>query len=128
HRTVAARQKDAAGHGARGQRLVHSDFAVARRLYAIIDTSHFPEAQACMTAAAEIADAGVAIIQYRNKTGNARQMLEEAQQLRHLLPDSVRLIMNDRADLCIAAGCDGVHVGQDDLSPESARKIVGAER
>jgi thiamine-phosphate pyrophosphorylase len=36
--------------------------------------------------------------------------------------------MNDRADLCLAAGYDGVHVGQDDLSPESARKIVGAER
>ena len=36
--------------------------------------------------------------------------------------------MNDRADLCLAAEFDGVHVGQDDLSPESARKIVGSER
>jgi thiamine-phosphate pyrophosphorylase len=34
-------------------------------------------------------------------------------------------MMNDRADLCLAAGFDGVHVGQDDLSPESVRKIVG---
>ncbi len=36
--------------------------------------------------------------------------------------------MNDRADLCLAAGCDGVHVGQDDLSPEAARVIVGNRR
>jgi thiamine-phosphate pyrophosphorylase len=33
--------------------------------------------------------------------------------------------MNDRADLCLAAGFDGVHVGQDDLSPEGARKVIG---
>ena len=36
--------------------------------------------------------------------------------------------MNDRADLCLAAGFDGVHVGQEDLSPEGARGVVGAER
>jgi thiamine-phosphate diphosphorylase len=38
------------------------------------------------------------------------------------------LIMNDRADLCLAAGFDGVHVGQDDLSPHAARRVVGARR
>jgi hypothetical protein len=38
---------------------------------------------------------------------------------------SVTLIMNDRADLCVAAGFDGVHVGQDDLSPEGVRLIIG---
>ena len=36
--------------------------------------------------------------------------------------------MNDRADLCLAAEFDGVHLGQDDLSPEGARKIVGVDR
>ena len=39
-----------------------------------------------------------------------------------------RLIMNDRSDLCLAAEFDGVHVGQDDLSPEAARKIIGPDR
>ena len=38
-----------------------------------------------------------------------------------------KLIMNDRADLCLAAGFDGVHVGQDDLSPEGVRRIIGDE-
>jgi thiamine-phosphate diphosphorylase len=46
----------------------------------------------------------------------------------HPLGASIRLIMNDRADLCLAADFDGVHVGQDDLSPDSVRMIVGGER
>ena len=53
------------------------------------------------------------------------QMLEQARELKRLLGDSVKLIMNDRADLCLAAGFDGVHLGQDDLSPEGARKVIG---
>jgi thiamine-phosphate pyrophosphorylase len=36
--------------------------------------------------------------------------------------------MNDRADLCLAAAFDGLHIGQDDLSPESARRIIGPDR
>ncbi|MGA6982198.1 MAG: thiamine phosphate synthase [Candidatus Sulfotelmatobacter sp.] len=42
--------------------------------------------------------------------------------------DFIRLIMNDRADLALAAEFDGVHVGQDDLLPESVRSIIGPER
>lgn len=78
-----------------------------------------------LTAAEELASAGCTLIQYRNKSGNARLMLKQALELKTRLSSSVRLIMNDRADLCLAAGFDGVHVGQDDLSPESVRKIIG---
>ncbi|WP_433963977.1 thiamine phosphate synthase [Tunturiibacter gelidiferens] len=39
-----------------------------------------------------------------------------------------RLILNDRADLALLAGWDGVHVGQEDLSPQDARRVVGAQR
>jgi thiamine-phosphate pyrophosphorylase len=67
-------------------------------------------------------------MQYRNKSGNARQPLDEARELRARLGPTVKLIMNDRADLCLAAGFDGVHVGQGDLSPESARGIIGGDR
>ena len=66
------------------------------------------------------------LLQYRNKTGNARQMLSDSRELKRQLGNSVKLIMNDRADMCLAAGCDGVHVGQDDLSAEGARKVIGA--
>jgi len=79
-------------------------------------------------AAEELAAAGCTLVQYRNKSGNARRMLDEARELRARLGASVRLIMNDRADLCLAAGFDGLHVGQDDLSAESARRIIGTAR
>lgn len=67
-------------------------------------------------------------MQYRNKNGNARLMLEQARELKRRLGGKAKLIMNDRADLCLAAEFDGVHVGQDDLSPESVRRIIGTER
>jgi thiamine-phosphate pyrophosphorylase len=76
----------------------------------------------------ELAAAGCTLLQYRNKSGNAPQILEEARELRARLGAHVKLIMNDRADLCLAAGFDGLHVGQDDLLPESARRIIGPAR
>lgn len=96
------------------------------RLYAILDSGHFPDTQALYTCAHELAAAGVILLQYRNKTGNPQQMLEQARALKRSLPASVKLIMNDRADLCLATGCDGVHVGQDDLSPIGARAVIGS--
>jgi thiamine-phosphate pyrophosphorylase len=99
------------------------------RLYAIIDPAQIPGAgdQAARVAAfaRELVKGGAALIQYRNKTGSGRQMLNDARELRRALGPEARLIMNDRADLCLAAGFDGVHVGQEDLSPEGARAVVG---
>jgi thiamine-phosphate pyrophosphorylase len=95
------------------------------RLYAILDASCFPDTAAIGVAASELAAGGVTLLQYRNKSGNARQMLEQARELKRRLGNSVKLIMNDRADLCLAAEFDGVHVGQDDLSPEGVRKVIG---
>jgi thiamine-phosphate pyrophosphorylase len=117
-------------------------------LYAILDAGFFSRTDALLAATEQLVSAGVTLIQYRNKSGNARVMLGQAQQLRRLCPpaqyprfaalppeagharlgNSVRLIMNDRADLCLASDLDGVHVGQDDLSPESVRKIIGRDR
>jgi thiamine-phosphate pyrophosphorylase len=76
-------------------------------------------------AAEELRAGGVTLLQYRNKVGHARQILEDARELKRRLGSSVRLIMNDRADLCLAADFDGVHVGQDDLSLEGARQVIG---
>lgn len=107
-----------------------------------------------LAAADELVAAGCTLLQYRNKSGNARVMLEQARELKRVLStqdqnpqfsqnqgevghprsdrsarieNSIRLIMNDRADLCLAAEFDGVHVGQDDLSPESVRAIIGPD-
>jgi thiamine-phosphate pyrophosphorylase len=107
---------------------------VLPRLYPILDASCFPNALSLIVAAEELTAAGVTLIQYRNKSGNAREMLEQARELRRQsragapAPQLPRLIMNDRADLCLIARFDGVHVGQDDLSPEAVRKIIGPER
>jgi len=98
------------------------------RLYPILDAACFPNAAALFAAAEEFAAAGCTLLQYRNKSGSARHMLDEARELRARLRPNVILIMNDRADLCLAAGFDGLHVGQDDLSPEAARLIIGSAR
>jgi thiamine-phosphate pyrophosphorylase len=94
------------------------------RLYAILYASYFSDSQILFSTAEELLAGGVTLLQYRNKSGNAREMLEQARELKRRL-DGTKLIMNDRADLCLAAGFDGVHVGQEDLSPEGARKVVG---
>jgi thiamine-phosphate pyrophosphorylase len=114
------------------------------RLYAIIDSSAHESTHGLLAFAGALAAGGCTLLQYRNKSGNARVMLEQARELKKHLDshpnvaknatlgsgtqNSLRLIMNDRADLCLAADFGGVHVGQDDLSPESARRIIGPER
>jgi thiamine-phosphate pyrophosphorylase len=95
------------------------------RLYAILDPSIFRERQTMLRVGEDLAAAGVTLIQYRNKSGDARQMLDDARELKPRLGNSVKLIMNDRPDLALVAGFDGVHVGQDDLSPEGARRVIG---
>jgi thiamine-phosphate pyrophosphorylase len=98
------------------------------RLYAILDASLFPDDEALFAASQELAAGGVTVLQYRNKLAPAPGMLAHARELRARLGNRVKLIMNDRADLCLAAGLDGVHVGQDDLSPLGARKVIGRDR
>ena len=97
------------------------------RLYAILNPSVFREDEAFFAAAEELAAGGVTLLQYRDKSGNAREMLQRASELKRRIGSSVKLIMNDRVDLCLAAGFDGVHLGQDDLSPEGARRVIGPE-
>jgi thiamine-phosphate pyrophosphorylase len=103
------------------------------RFYPILDSGCYPDSEALLKAAEQLVAAGGRILQYRNKSGDAARMLIDARELRQRVlysgsGDSVILIMNDRADLCLAADFEGVHVGQDDLSPASARKIVGPNR
>jgi thiamine-phosphate pyrophosphorylase len=98
------------------------------RLYAIVDAAFFPRAEEMVAFADGLVAGGCTLLQYRNKSGNARVMLEQARELKRRLDGSAKLMMNDRADLCLAAEFDGVHVGQEDLSPEAVRRIVGPDR
>ena len=96
------------------------------RLYAIVDAGSLGQ-QDLVSFARELAAGGATLIQLRDKSADAGAMLAHARELRRALRDAT-LLVNDRADLALAAGCDGVHVGQDDLSPASARRILGNAR
>ena len=106
----------------------NSDIIRCPLLYGILDAAFSSTTKDLLAFADALVAGGCSLLQYRNKSGNARVMLDQARELRKHLGSSVRLIMNDRADLCLAAGFDGVHVGQDDLSPEAVRAIIGPER
>lgn len=75
-----------------------------------------------------LADAGVTLLQYRNKQGSDAEILQEARDIRSLVGDRMRLILNDWPSLAVQAGFDGVHVGQGDMAPNRARQIVGTDR
>lgn len=71
--------------------------------------------------------AGVGVVQYRHKTAGSRWMFNEAMELRRICHDTLFLI-NDRADIALAVGADGVHLGQSDLPYAAARKMLGKQR
>jgi thiamine-phosphate pyrophosphorylase len=69
---------------------------------------------------------GATLIQLREKHLSPREFYSEAEEaLRVARSLGVRLIINDRVDIALALSADGVHLGQDDLPPEAARKILG---
>jgi thiamine-phosphate pyrophosphorylase len=107
-------------------------------LYPIIDFSCFAPQPDPITAIVrygeELIAAGVTLIQLRDKSqpgfedNVAKRFLSCARELRRVTWDTgttprATLIINDRVDICLAADADGVHLGQDDLSPAAARRI-----
>ena len=72
---------------------------------------------------------GVTVVQYRQKAGTTREMIEEARDIRRLCAGAgVPFIVNDRLDVALAVDADGVHVGQDDLPAAIARRLIGPGR
>ena len=76
--------------------------------------------------AAAAAKGGATLVQLRDKTGMTRRLIEEAEAIKRALAGSgVPLVVNDRADVVLAANADGIHVGRDDLDPATARRLLG---
>ncbi len=100
------------------------------RLYAIVDAQLLAKRGVELEAfAKKLRAAGVVLVQYRDKLGSPQDVLRAAAVLREVLAGiDCKLIMNDRSDLAVLAGFDGVHVGQEDLLPEDARRLIGAPR
>ena len=100
------------------------------KFYPILDTSVLPtfeRGSAIRRIVSDLEDAGVTLLQYRNKLGSQEDILADAQELRKIARPGLTLIMNDHPHLAVRARFDGVHVGQDDVSPEEARRIVGSD-
>jgi thiamine-phosphate pyrophosphorylase len=76
-----------------------------------------------------LAEAGVRLLQYRNKSAPARQLLESSCEIASVLAlRGVTFFVNDRPDVAFLSGASGVHVGQEDLDVEQARSVVGKEK
>ena len=95
------------------------------RLYAIVDAERIGSAlplAICRT----LLDAGVRLIQYRNKRASSRDLFEACRQLQVCVREAGGIfIVNDRVDVALAVDADGVHVGQGDLPVELARRVLG---
>jgi thiamine-phosphate pyrophosphorylase len=94
------------------------------RLYAILDAGSL-QGRSPESVCANLLEAGVRWFQYRDKAGSSRQMFEAAASLVPVIHAAGgRLIVNDRADVAAVAGADGVHLGQDDLTVDEARRVL----
>jgi thiamine-phosphate pyrophosphorylase len=72
------------------------------------------------------AEGGATLVQLRDKVSETRTMVEEARGINQALaPFRVPFIVNDRIDVALAAGADGVHLGPDDMAVEDARRLLG---
>lgn len=78
--------------------------------------------------AAKAARNGATLIQYRDKTGSTRQMIGMAKSIKAALDGTgVPLVINDRVDVALASGADGVHLGADDMDAATARRLLGPD-
>jgi len=94
------------------------------RLYALVDPA-VAGGRTLTDLAARIASCAT-LVQLRDKHGSTRAMVDEARALRDVLePKRIPLLINDRVDVALAAEADGVHIGQDDMSPADARLLLG---
>lgn len=102
------------------------------RIYPILDASRIPltdRAAFLRNLGTSLADAGVTLLEYRNKQGSDDEIRADAQVLRTAMPaGQVKLILDDRANMVESIGFDGVHVDAGDVSAAEARRIVGPAR
>ncbi len=102
------------------------------KVYPILDAGVFPQTgqpEFLQRLASELAQAGVTLLEYRNKTGSDADLLAHAAILRaELAAGKVKLILDDRAGLVEQCGFDGVHVDAGDATPVEARQLLGPDK
>ena len=97
-------------------------------VYLLLDEQWAPRHN--LSAVLELAaGCGIRLFQYRNKIGSPREVFAKARELREVAArTNVLFIVNDRCDVALAVEADGVHLGQDDLPLELARRIMGRHK
>ena len=100
------------------------------RLYPILDAEALARSRVPLAKAAHtLRDAGVRWVQYRDKRASDAEVVERMRELRAIFrAGEAVLLLNDRVHLCEAAEADGVHIGQEDMAPAEARRMLGPER
>jgi thiamine-phosphate pyrophosphorylase len=102
------------------------------KIYPILDSSYIPtagRAEFLRRLGGSLAQAGVTLLEYRNKIGSEDELKADAETLRAALPaGQVKLILDDRVDLVEAVGFDGAHVDAGDVTPTEARRLLGPDR
>jgi thiamine-phosphate pyrophosphorylase len=97
------------------------------RLYAVVDPQT-AGGRELATLARLVAQGGATLVQLRDKRSETRPMVECARGIKAALaPSGVPLLINDRVDVALASGADGVHVGQQDMAIEDARRLLGPD-
>jgi thiamine-phosphate pyrophosphorylase len=95
------------------------------RLYALVDPER-ANGLALDDLARRVAEGGATLVQLRDKYGDTRRLVDEARAIKAALRFArVPLLINDRVDVALAVEADGVHVGQDDMAVEDARRLLG---
>jgi thiamine-phosphate pyrophosphorylase len=100
--------------------------SVDLRVYAIVDPERSGGHQLA-DLARRLATGGTTLVQLRDKHSDTRVLVERARAVKAALPANVPLLVNDRVDVALAAGADGVHVGQTDITPQDARRLLGRD-
>lgn len=101
---------------------------LAGGIYAILSEEH-SQGRDNLEVAREVLNAGVRVLQYREKNKKAGAMLQECLALREMTRKAgATFIVNDHVDLALLVEADGVHVGQEDLPPAAVRSLLGPDR
>ena len=100
-------------------------FNVRSKIY-YLTPAVLPDRARLVALVRSVVGAGVGLVQYRAKEASTRRMFEDVEALLRLTrPAHVPLIVNDRVDIALAAGADGVHVGEEDLPAAVVRRMMG---
>ena len=99
--------------------------AIPKGVYGITG-DNFAHGKSNLECVKAMIEGGIKIIQYRDKTKSIKEKVKEAKEIRELcIKHGVVFIVNDHIDIALLVDADGVHIGQDDMSPADVRKLIG---